>query len=389
MLINNIKNIYITRLINISFIIMLILEFTTFYYIIEHFNDQEKLFVTYKIGSINMRDLMFLNDIPQKEEIIKSAKTLYTIKRGRRVIKYLKYKNSYYIYFYNFRFSKLFKDKEPIIYSKTKIYLIFTVITALIVILWYIIIKKISPIKILQQNMIYLSNEDFNKIVSIDSKDEIGLLSKEIQKSAKKLKDIKSSREIFIRNIMHELKTPITRGKLALELEPVNRDILRDVFYRTQSLIKEFSSVENFISFKNLNFKEYSIVDIVDNSIDICMCEIKNISLNISHFKIKADFYYLSIAFKNLIDNGIKYSTDNKIDIVTKNNSIYFINSGYGLPYSFGVYKEPFFDNQNQKFSIGLYIANSIIKHHNFTLKYRYLNKKVYFIVTFPEYSKA
>ncbi len=389
MLINNIKNIYITKLINISFIIMLILEFTTFYYIIKHFNDQEKLFVTYKTDSINMRDLMFLNDIPQKEEIIKSAKTLYTIKRGRRVIKYLKYKNSYYIYFYNFRFSKLFKDKEPIIYSKTKIYLIFTAITALIVILWYIIIKKISPIKILQQNMIYLSNEDFNKIVSIDSKDEIGLLSKEIQKSAKKLKDIKSSREIFIRNIMHELKTPITRGKLALELEPVNRDILRDVFYRTQSLIKEFSSVENFISFKNLNFKEYSIVDIVDNSIDICMCEIKNINLNISHFKIKADFYYLSIAFKNLIDNGIKYSTDNKIDIVTKNNSIYFINSGYGLPYSFGVYKEPFFDNQNQKFSIGLYIANSIIKHHNFTVKYRYLNKKVYFIVTFPEYSKA
>ncbi len=70
------------------------------------------------------------------------------------------------------------------------------------------------------------------------------------KKSAQKLKNIKESRNIFIRNIMHELKTPITKGKFLLQLEKSDENIekLKMVFNRLESLINEFATIEELIS---------------------------------------------------------------------------------------------------------------------------------------------
>ena len=45
---------------------------------------------------------------------------------------------------------------------------------------------------------------------------------------------------------MHELKTPITKGRFLTQLEqnPENNEKLKSVFNRLESLINEFASIE-------------------------------------------------------------------------------------------------------------------------------------------------
>ena len=76
------------------------------------------------------------------------------------------------------------------------------------------------PLKILKDKVKTLGDENFDfECCNTDRKDEVSQLAMEFKKSVLKLKSLKESRNVFIRNIMHELKTPITKGKFLTQLE--------------------------------------------------------------------------------------------------------------------------------------------------------------------------
>jgi len=54
------------------------------------------------------------------------------------------------------------------------------------------------------------------------------------------------ARIVFLRNITHEFKTPITSGKLALEFinSSKSKDVLNNAFTRLELLIKETVQIE-------------------------------------------------------------------------------------------------------------------------------------------------
>jgi two-component system OmpR family sensor kinase len=191
---------------------------------------------------------------------------------------------------------------------------------------------------------------------------------------------------------MHELKTPITKGKLLVELEKniENDQKQREVFYRLEGLIGEFASVEEFIAKKeHIVQNEYLFADIVDNAEDLLFDEDHTIIKEFSDdLKINVNFKLFSIAVKNLLDNAIKYSSDNEVTILEKNQAIVFINGGEPLKYELEKYFEPFFkeeqkDDQKQdgSFGLGLYIVHSILSANDFGLEYQYEDGKNHFII--------
>ena len=83
----------------------------------------------------------------------------------------------------------------------------------------------------------------------------------------------------------------------------------------------------------------------------------------------------ISIAFKNLIDNGIKYSNNNRIKILILNNKIIFISKGEKLEKDWNEYIKPFSHSQissKRGFGLGLYITNEIFLKHNWQFRYRF-----------------
>jgi two-component system, OmpR family, sensor kinase len=275
----------------------------------------------------------------------------------------------------------LLEDKNSYQSLQKWIVITYLFIFSLLVFLYAIIYKKLKPVHKLHKNIQKLSREDFDiEIPSTHSKDEISLLFQEFYESATKLKNIKESRNIFIRNIMHELKTPITKGKLlnALENTAENKEKMQDIFLRLESLITEFASIEELLSTnKKLNKKEYFLEDIIDESVDILLVDKKVLNKQYDqNIKIKIDFKLFSIAIKNLIDNGLKYSSDHKVTIKYEAENIQVENKGDILKYPLEKYFEPFFkgnDNSSKEsFGLGLYIVYNILQVHAMKLVYRH-----------------
>jgi len=259
------------------------------------------------------------------------------------------------------------------------IFALFVFIFFIFLFLYITTLQKLKPLKSLKQQVEGFGDEEFDISCASEKKDEISLLANEFDKSAKKLKKLRDSRDVFIRNIMHELKTPITKGKFLTELESTkeNNIKMQKVFYRLESLINEFASIEELISTKKrLQLRKYNLEDIIDNAVDILMCDEKNIVREFGDIHIKVDFKLFSIAIKNLIDNAIKYSPDKKVSIKAQDSKIIFLNRGKALKYDLMRYYEPFFPpdktDLNQGFGLGLYIVENIISANGYELKYEH-----------------
>ncbi len=292
-----------------------------------------------------------------------------------------------YLFFEKFDTQILIKDLDSQNLTNS-FYTIFVFVSLLIVItiLYINTLKKLLPLKELKDKVINFGDEKFDfELSNSSSKDEVTLLANEFKKSAQKLKNIKESRNIFIRNIMHELKTPITKGKFLLQLEKSDENIekLKMVFNRLESLINEFATIEELISQNRvLEKKSYFLEDLLDNAKDILMIDDNCVKNSYENIKLNVNFKLFSIAIKNLIDNAIKYSNDKKVEVLTQNEDILFVNSGKKLEGDFEKYLEPFYSkSSNESFGLGLYIVFNILKANGYNLLYKYEDGKNIFTI--------
>ena len=288
--------------------------------------------------------------------------------------------NTNYIYIKKRNDTVLVQDNESL-NSNSQLYiiLVFSILLLTIILVYLITLRKLMPLKLLKDKVKTLGDENFDfECCNMNGKDEVSLLANEFKKSALKLKSLKEARNIFIRNIMHELKTPITKGKFLTQLEQneENNEKLKSVFNRLESLINEFASIEELISSSNkIEKKFYFLDDIVDNAKDILMIEDERIISKYENKKIEVNFKLFSIAIKNLIDNAIKYSPNKEVMIKSEDENIIFENIGKELESPLEKYFEPFFtheDKAKDSFGLGLYIIYNILKANNYKLEYEY-----------------
>ena len=288
--------------------------------------------------------------------------------------------NTNYIYIKKRNDTVLVQDNESL-NSNSQLYiiLVFSILLITIILVYLITLRKLMPLKLLKDKVKTLGDENFDfECCNMNGKDEVSLLASEFKKSALKLKSLKEARNIFIRNIMHELKTPITKGKFLTQLEQneENNEKLKSVFNRLESLINEFASIEELISSSNkIEKKFYFLDDIVDNAKDILMIEDERIISKYENRKMEINFKLFSIAIKNLIDNAIKYSPNKEVMIKSEDENIIFENIGKELESPLEKYFEPFFtheDKAKDSFGLGLYIIYNILKANNYKLEYEY-----------------
>ena len=205
---------------------------------------------------------------------------------------------------------------------------------------------------------------------------------------ASSLENSIKTREALLRDIGHELRTPIAKGKFAIEKidDFSQKELLKKIFNDLEKLTNELIELEK-LNITNLDIKIFSAETLVLESLGKLYLEDESkIKIDIyEDFKIEADLDYLSIALKNLIDNALKYAIYFPIIIKVDKNEISISNSGEKLSKEFEYYLKPFTQEliQRDGFGLGLSIVKKIIDKHNFKLIYKYENNFNIFKIIF------
>lgn len=269
-------------------------------------------------------------------------------------------------------------DYQPYRYVIVK--LILGAVILILLIAYAFILRKIKPLRKLKRQIDKFAKGDLDIKNVKTGNDEISEVADAFYMAVMQIKKLNSSRQLFLRNIMHELKTPITKGRITAEMIQKDKyqERLINVFEKLENLINEFAAVERAASTSSIgNLNPFKIDDIMDEAIDMAMIDKENYTLNIlDDITINVDFKLITTAIKNMIDNAIKYSTNKHVNIIVNKNTIKFCNDGKPLDNSIEYYLEAFTQGNNatKSFGLGLYIVDSILKAHGIKLGYKYKN---------------
>jgi two-component system OmpR family sensor kinase len=290
-----------------------------------------------------------------------------------------------FIIVHNDRFHLLLENlNKPTYLLEMSIVFIGSLLLLLILYLW--IIRSLQPLSELKEKIKTFRKGNLDIECHSDKKDEIAAVANEFDHAVKTIRELIRSRQLFLRAIMHELKTPIAKGRLVSEMIPneKQKQRLERIFVRLNLLIDEFAKIEQLTS-KNfhLELKPYRASKLLKRGIEMLMLDNASevITTEIREdFTIQADIELLPLALKNLIDNALKYSPDHYAYIVVEKETIVISNKGEPLKEALERYFAPFHDSQGG-LGLGLYIVKSILEIHQLTLDYTYENETNYFTV--------
>lgn len=274
-------------------------------------------------------------------------------------------------------FSIVIEDLAP--QSTVPFWSIVVIIDLLILAFFAYLVRKLAPLQRLKNAIVHFKEGDTHLKMPINGEDEISQITQEFNKVLQKIASMKEARSLFLRNILHELKTPIMKGSLSADCidSSEDRERLKRIFNRMDYLLNEFSKMEKFSSGEwYLNSREYRFVDILDHTCDILLCDKKDITVKgeESALIIKVDFELFAIALKNLLDNAFKYSNSKPILIILS-HSIEICTIGEPLPDENRTFTKPFnrtYESSMHGLGLGLYITNAILQKHGFKLEYSY-----------------
>ena len=262
----------------------------------------------------------------------------------------------------------------------------FIIVMALFISLYVSIFRSLIPLKKLRSDIHKFAAGNMDGVCVVNfakGSDEISEVAYEFNNAACKIKDLIMSRQLFLRTIMHELKTPIGKGRIVSEMikDDTQKERLIAIFERLNILINEFAKIEQLLSKSySLDYAKYRFSLILDQAKDMMLLDDFNSNVKVdlnSDPLLNVDFQLFSLAIKNLIDNALKYSDDKKVIIKCDDTAIYIRNHGKPLDRSIEHYKQAFIRDNSAKASgmgLGLYIIEHICSMHKFSLDYNYID---------------
>lgn len=268
-----------------------------------------------------------------------------------------------------------------------------TLIAADIIILFimlFIILKMLFPLKTLSKGIKKFGSGDHSyRLPKLSNNDEISQSVNSFNTMAENLERLIISRTQFLSDISHELRTPISKSKLALEMmeESKYKEILKKSITQIDELTNELLELEKLNSHNlKLEFKEYTIETILAQVFSKMIIEDDEIEVTVEeNFNCIADLNYISIAIKNIIENALKYKDSGAVKILVKSNSIEIANKGEKLSHDLEYYTRTFTQEDNSRiepgYGLGLNIVKRILDYHCFTLEYIHKNLYNKFII--------
>jgi len=207
--------------------------------------------------------------------------------------------------------------------------LLLTAITAIIlgVVIFFVSKLLIDPLQKILPAIQKMSDGHLNERIPVSGRDEFAELAAAFNEMTEKLEQVEKTREEFVSNVSHELKTPLSSIKvlsesvLTDENAPVEtyREFLNDITSEVDRMTSIVNDLLQLVKLDNkdtgLNLRQTDVNKVIEDILKRLypLAEHKDIELlyeDVRRVSIEADEMKLSLALSNLIENGIKYTQE-------------------------------------------------------------------------------
>jgi len=225
----------------------------------------------------------------------------------------------------------------------------------LVIVLVFVTSQRIiMPLRRIVRTVQKMSAGQLNQRIPINSRDEYAILSVTFNNMTEKLEQIERTREEFVSNVSHELKTPLTAIKVLsesiLSQDSVPEEISREFMQDIDSEVDRMVTITNdLLALVKVDQREQSL-NIAPTDINLLvedilkrlspLAEKKKVVLlyeEVRPVQIDADEIKLALAISNIVENGIKYTPRGGtvkviVDADHQNAFISIQDTGIGIP---------------------------------------------------------
>ena len=315
-------------------------------------------------------------DLPTLDELKKEAgfdekKINNMIRSGRRFYRVVKLEDGYVIFAPPAPIDEV--DIESVILP---LIIIFSILSLLL----YISLRWIfGPIKKLSEGVEKISSGDLESRIIVKGNDELENLAVSINEMSANISEMLKAKETLLIDVSHELRSPLTRIKLAnefVEEEKVRKNIREDVIEMESMISGLLETYRTENSGLKPILKNTDVVLLLKNLISKFSYEKIDLKSDFEKRELQIDPDKIEIALRNIIDNAVKYSDNKPVEISVAENEnadtlISVKDHGRGIEQEeINKIFEPFYrvdksrDKKISGYGLGLSIVKKILDMH-------------------------
>ncbi len=254
----------------------------------------------------------------------------------------------------------------------------------------YVLIRRIMrPIKWLDTGVKEVGRGNLNHRVPVTKSDELGQLSLAFNTMTQDLDEMLTTKEQLLRDVSHELRSPLTRMKVALEFvkEGKTRELVQSDILEMEEIITHIlDTARMHHDHSRLKLRKIDLTEVIHDVAAIYRQQQPGVTFSseASSVLCMADPEQITIVLKNILDNAIKYSKEDSQPIQVSTYAkdgwafIEIEDNGIGIePEALRYIWEPFYRADKSRsrdtggYGLGLSLCKTIIEAHDGTIDIR------------------
>lgn len=241
--------------------------------------------------------------------------------------------------------------------------------------------RLLRPVRLLDDGVERLSKGDLNVAVPVLTRDEFGVLTDAFNKMVGRVRQMVQARDQLLLDVSHELRSPLTRLKVALALLPddENRSGMVGDLNEMEAMIAELLEMERLRDGRGIRRATHDLVSLLREAAEDYQKGLSGIRI-VSPFRelwLDIDKDKIKTVLRNLLENAVKFALPDSraveitLDQDASTVTLRISDDGPGIPHAdIANLFEPFFrvDRSRSKktggYGLGLSICKRIMEAH-------------------------
>jgi signal transduction histidine kinase len=246
------------------------------------------------------------------------------------------------------------------------------IMIAVIVTSYFVLRRLLRPLRTLGDGVARLSDGQLDVVLPNPTRDEFGALTDAFNRMVGRVRDMIRARDQLLVDVSHELRSPITRMRVALELVPddQNRALMKNDLAEMELMIAELLELERLREGRGVQLARHDLVAIAREFPVRVTSSAQEIFVDI-------DAERMHTVIRNLLDNAQKYASHAEIDLSATGDRVVLRvrDDGPGIPADdLPNLFDPFFRVNRARsktpsgYGLGLSICKRIVEAHGGTI---------------------